>query len=176
MPGNNIDVLPPEPEQSGVEPSQTKATEEQSESLVRVSSSQGISQYPITEALREISESSGVRGQAGMVLLLASTQSLESQVFQLRQEKIEALKAADRWREGFHAKKERTSVLHERLGALRRLKDLKQIVATLGALVVGVAGSRLTADLTGGAIAAAVLGVLLLLASWWPVSGPKEDS
>jgi len=172
----NIDLenSPPEPEKTGVEPIQSTPPNEVYQLKPARLSAGGIGHYPLTEAIREISES-GVRGQAGMLLLFASTQRLESDLLVVRQEKDNAVKELNAMKINFFEKKEIVEVLKERLNSVRKLRLTQNVMITLGGMIAGTAASLLKANNIGWPIAGIVLGGFLLFAGWYGFHDEKEE-
>lgn len=158
--------LPPEPEQTGVEPVQIKPSKDDREMKMLSPSVGGIGHYPLTEAIREISEG-GVRGQAGMLLLYASTQRLESDLLIVRQERDSAIKEMNTMKDSYFAKKELVEILRERLTSIKTLRTTQNVMITLGGVVTGTAASFLKTDNLGWPIAGILLGICLLWGGWY---------
>lgn len=173
MNNEEIDKIP-EPENSGVEATQIVASPIEIQPLIRGAPSGGISHYPLTDAIREISES-GVRGQAGMILLQAFTKRLESDLSETKQEKNEGLAEVKKWKEDYYDEKEKGAVLRERLRISDRVKILQNIFITLGGMVVGVAVPNLRSEQNAWAIAGIILGACLLLIGWFFPFRSREE-
>lgn len=166
--------LPPEPEMTGVEPVQFKSTKDGWTPQSVSPSVGGIGHYPLTEAIREISEG-GVRGQAGMLLLYASTQRLESDLFTVRQERDNAIAELNTMQEWYYSKKEIVEVLKERLMSVKKLRRTQNVLITIGGIVAGTATSILKADNLGWPIAGILLGVCLLFAGWFGLNDNRKE-
>lgn len=158
-------TLPPEPEETGVQPNQQHPTPEQSQTLVPVTSGTGLTAYQFSDTLQEIRE---VRGQAGMALLQGFAKSQERATEQLRLERNEAQKELDRFRTLYHDEKEKSSVFRAQRDAARTLGLFRQIFITLGGIVtgIGVPGLILTPKADWG-FPATILGVVLLVLGWF---------
>lgn len=135
MPDAEVDKPITEPENSGVEMEQEASTE--GYPLVQQLGSMGISRLPLTEALQTIM-TSGIRGQSGMMLLVALVNKLETEASNLQRQNANATKTADDWKDKYYKKRELTSILLEPLKTQRKLGTFRQIMITLGALVLGI--------------------------------------
>jgi hypothetical protein len=165
---DKIEKLPPEPEKTGVEPTQDHG-EIEIKSL-KGSAQGGISQSPLTDAIREISQGAGP-----MILLEKFCQRVESDLLEVKEERNGASTEAEKWKDLYYAEKEKCAVLKESVKGSGGLKILKSIFLTLGGVVVGVAGPNLTLKENGLAIAGTILGLLLLFAGWFLPFRSKEE-
>ncbi|MEW6520037.1 MAG: hypothetical protein AB1461_11540 [Thermodesulfobacteriota bacterium] len=168
------DKLPPEPEVTGVKPVQLKSSSDEWASKTEGASPGGIGHYPLTEAIREISEG-GVRGQAGMLLLYASTQRLESDLLTVRQERDSAFTELNKLRERFFEKKEAVEVLKERIVSFKQNRLAQNIMITLGGIVGGNAVTFFRSDNVGWPLAAIVLGAGLLFCGWFGCNDKRKE-
>jgi hypothetical protein len=158
-------TLPPEPEETGVQPDQRPPTQEQSQTLVQAVSGTGLAAFQLSDTLQEIRE---VRGQTGMLLLHGHAKRQEREAEQLRLERNEALKELDRYRTLYHDEKEKSSILRAQRDAARTLNRFRQIFITLGGIVtgIGVPGLITTPNADWG-LPATLLGVVLLGLGWF---------
>lgn len=165
MSTEETEKLPPEPETSGTDKTQLTSSSSQFPLVVRGSAAGAISNYPLTDAIKEISEG-GVRGQAGMMLLYASTQRLESDLLQMRHERNEASADAKKWKENYHNEKEKCAVQKEKLHNLSKTKILQQILITSGGIIAGFGASKITTSQSIWPIISLIFGLCLLLLGW----------
>lgn len=163
------EIPPPEPEKPGSDGTQSASSVEESKQIIKSKSIGGLSPYPFSDALRDISEL-GVRGQSGMVLLYAVIKRLESDLDEAREERKKSHDEAQDWRSKYHAASVENAVLRERLGGEERIKLLQNILITLGGIVLGVAIPNLNGQSFGLAFSSVLLGLLLLVGGWlWPL-------
>lgn len=165
---DKIDKLPPEPEKTGVDPTQEFAPFDIKAS--KGSAPGGISQSPLTDAIREISQGGGP-----MILLEKFCQRVELDLSEVKREKNEALSDGRKWKDAYYAEREGCAVLKERLKGSERLNILKNILLTLGGIFVGIAAPNLTLEKNGWAIAGTILGFLLLFGGWFLPFRSKEE-
>lgn len=170
-----IEALP-KPEESGTDATQEKAIEVISEPAMRGIPPGSITQYPLTSALRAISEI-GIKGQSAMVLLAAGTARLESDLADERNDRKKASQEADRWKDKFHEESQTNAVLREKLKSYEHAKRPQNVLLTLGGIVTGIAVPNLLKDVTGSWIALTLLGACLLLIGWiLPRTVRKEEN
>lgn len=158
-------TLPPEPEETGVQPNQRHPTQEQSQTLVPIVSDTGLAPFQLSDTLQDLPE---IRGQAGMALLYAHAKRQERETEQLRLERNQAQKDLDRYRTLYHDEKEKSSILRTQRDAARTLNLFRQIFITLGGIVtgIGVPGLFTTPNTIWG-LPATILGVVLLSLGWF---------
>src|SRR5437879_4471494 len=129
--------MPGEPERSGAELTQRQASEEEVAALLRSPATGGIVEYPLSDALGQVSEQ-GVRGHAGMLLLNAFVRHGEGKLFQLRGERDEELRRLNQCQESLHECQSTNAVLNERFLSFSRISLLQSVFITIGSLVLGV--------------------------------------
>ena len=173
MSGGEIEMLPDEPEDPGTELSQSQPTAEEMAALARRPIRGGLTPYPVTESIRRLHEQ-GVRGQAGMVLLISSVESLEEQIRQLRGERDKATEQRDDFREKLHDCVSVNKVLRERIKSGVKLSYFQNVANTLGSILLGVTVPVLVTGFSGGGSTAFLLGACLLAMGWFP-SNPSSE-
>ena len=110
-----------------------------------------------------------------MVLLAASIQGLENQVNQLRSERDSAQESVDSWRDQFYSERQKAAVRDTQLREQGHRSLIKRLCMTLGAVVLGVAIPIIIGEFSGAALSAILLGLVLLLAGWWPVGWNRRE-
>lgn len=132
-----------------------------------------IGQYHLSEAVRAIAES-GIKGQSAMVLLLAFTNRLESDLLGERESNKQLRNDLQELSEKYYSAAEMAARLRERLTSARSIRLIQNALLTIGTLSFGN-GLRLMLDgITGTSIAFALVGMLGLLCGWlWPAGRSK---
>jgi len=180
MNAEELQPLPPaEPEGAESEKSQLpkhSSSSEEIRALVQLNrESDGLQQYPMTEALRSAGDV--IRGQGAKVLLQTLSQLRETDLRDARAERKESETEKNSLRVDFFEASKRCAVLEERLRGEVKFKRLQNVMITLGGLVAGAAGQSLLDKWSGPALAGAIIGALLLLAGWFvPKGRAQEDS
>lgn len=162
-------VSPPRDQSTADKP----ATVEAESALVGIPHGE-ISQYPLTVAVKAISDF-GIKGQSAMVLLLASASRLETDLLHERNETQRLRDHAQAIRDEYHEVKEQLAVANERLLSTRRIRTLQNVLLTLGGLCLATGARMILQEFTGTSFLFALFGVLLLLFGWlWPTQQAKE--
>lgn len=165
MTNNSQDQIPTEPENTGVRPEQEKSQSSQLP-IVLPPESEGISEYPLTGAIKEFLEK-GVRGQAGMLLLHASAERIENELCRARAELNLLRRQAEQWKEQYYKSQEQCSVLNEKIKGLKRFRVLQNIMITAGTLMSGVSFKYVDGQNAPLAVVGIGAGILLMLVGWF---------
>lgn len=168
MAGEEQPTAPPEVLGSGS--IQRNVKPEESQALVPVQSHGGLTQLPFSESLRELR---GIRGEAAMVLLCTHANRLEVDVKELRSEKEGLVKTSNDWMRSYYSEKERSAVLTSQLDGVSRVKNIQKFVGAIGGVVAGVAIPFSITGPLGWGLAGSAVGLLLLVAGFWPTSVRK---
>lgn len=166
-----------EPEESGSQPGQSPADEQEAELLSTVAGSSEIGAYPFSETVRDLGDS-GVRGESAMAFLALHAQRLEAELRDSREKLEETRERLESARDAFHDQKERVAVLEERLKGEDRFRFARRVMISIGGILGGVGGPLLTEEMTSGVGWFLTVGSAVLLLTGWliPASSAEEDS
>ena len=162
-------TLPPEPEKTGVDPSQRTPPEGETRDLIPLIEGKSGAISQLSDRLGEIGQS-GIRGHAGSILLQTCVAHLESECYQLRRERDAAVNKADQYKDQFHEEKERAAVLESEKNTAKTISQLRNVLITLGGISasLGLKGFFETPQPVW-VWPATIAGFVLLLAGWlWP--------
>ena len=109
-----------------------------------------------------------IRSEAAMLLLCSHASRLESDLKEIKKEKEETRKESDRWMLAYHQEKENGAVLSVKLQGVSRIKNIQKFVGVVGGVIAGVAIPFLIVGPSGWGLAGTIVGVLLLIAGFWP--------
>jgi len=165
----------PEPEQTG-----SKEIQEKNKDIVEAyplegTAGGGLDQYPLTTVVKGITDF-GIKGNAAMALLFASTKRIESDLNDERTDRKKIMADCDSWKEKYFQQKENNSILKERLVASTKIKTLQSVFLTLGGIIGGIGIKNLMEEFTGISVTLSIFGLCLLVCGWfWPNYISKED-
>lgn len=168
MVSGNLIVQPPEPPDDSGASGQRTPTPEDIELLRSSDETTGISEYPISEAIRQI-EAQGVRGNAGMTLLHATVRNLENQIVQLRTERDTTAAQLETTRSALAKRETDYAVLNDRSRLASRISIVQGLLFSLGGVVVGVSLPIAINTRSVAAGFASALGGVLLVCGLFPI-------
>jgi hypothetical protein len=114
---------------------QAQPTADQEKRLTAASGRGGIGQA--SDTIELIAESGGVRGQAGMLLLMTLVRNLETQLSETRKELKETRSKSETIQTLLSAEQRNTAVLRTHLNASNRLKLIQSALIAVGFLLCG---------------------------------------
>ena len=167
-----VPPLPAAPVESGTTESQVLATAADRESLEAAASTAPVNELPMSTTLRAVAEG-GLRGQAGMAVLITHIQGLENQIAQVTSEREKAQQTAGDFQEKYYEEREKVAVGNAKQASAKTVRLLANATSTVGAITVGASIPFLNA---GIGIAALIGGIILLVVGWWASAHTGAES
>lgn len=137
------------------------------------SSTGGLQQYQVTDAVRAAIDSGMIKNQGAKIFLQSLVQLREADLADARQERQSARAEVERYKEMYFREHTTNAVLTERLRGELRLKKLQNVLITLGGVLLGVGLQPLLTTFSVGYFLVAILGLALLLGGWFY---PKDSN
>ena len=151
------DESPPEPEKTGVDPTQTVGR-------VTIVPSSPSKAYAMSATLAGFAET-GIRGSA-IPILLTYERDVEARFTAVDNERRQALSDLKKMTDDYHAQKNLVTKLSERVNAGFLASIGQNVMITLGATMLGAGIPELIRNDTPLGMTLAIGGTVLLLAGW----------
>ncbi len=161
-----VPTLPPKPQETGAALDQRIPTDAETKALIPIVEDKEKPSGKLSACLGELGES-GVRGHAAAMLLHAGVAHLEGEIEQLRRERDEATRKAERYQELYYEEKERAAVLRVERDVAKTVSRFRQALQILGAALGGIGLRGLAEDpWPVWAMSATIFGVVILVTGW----------
>ena len=155
---DSVENIPNDPEVTGSTKDQEKASKS-TETLP------GIRQYPLTDTIRNLADS-GVRSNAGLMLLVQSVQRLERDINEARKELNQKDEELKKMTSSYYEMKEENSVLKEKISSYKERHILQNVLITLGGLILGLSTPEFLDEQNTWSLIASLIGAIMLVFGW----------